>query len=35
MALSREGNGVYNEASRREVYERILAFLDKYLKRVS
>ena len=35
MALSREGHGVYNEASRREVYERILAFLDKYLKQTS
>ncbi len=35
MALSREGHGVYNEASRREVYERILAFLDKYLKQAT
>jgi dipeptidyl aminopeptidase/acylaminoacyl peptidase len=31
MALSREGHGVYDEETRREVYERILAFLDKHL----
>jgi dipeptidyl aminopeptidase/acylaminoacyl peptidase len=27
-----EGHGVYDEASRREVYERILSFLDRHLK---
>jgi len=27
MALSREGHGVYDEETRREVYERILQFL--------
>lgn len=32
LALSREGHGVYDEDSRREVYERILAFLDRHLK---
>jgi dipeptidyl aminopeptidase/acylaminoacyl peptidase len=32
LALSREGHGVYDEATRKEVYERILAFLDKHLK---
>lgn len=32
MALSREGHGAYDEATRREVYECILAFLDKHLK---
>ena len=31
MALSREGHGVYDEETRREVYERILEFLDKHL----
>lgn len=31
MALSREGHGVYDEETRREVYERILAFLDRHL----
>jgi dipeptidyl aminopeptidase/acylaminoacyl peptidase len=31
MVLSREGHGVYDEASRREMYERILGFLDKHL----
>jgi dipeptidyl aminopeptidase/acylaminoacyl peptidase len=31
MSLSREGHGVYDEETRREVYERILAFLDKHL----
>ncbi len=33
MALSREGHGVYDEENRREVYERILQFLDKHLAR--
>ena len=32
MALSREGHGVYDEETRREVYERILGFLDRHLK---
>jgi dipeptidyl aminopeptidase/acylaminoacyl peptidase len=32
LALSREGHGVYDEATRKEVYERIIAFLDKHLK---
>src|SRR5688572_29239018 len=32
MALKGEGHGVYDEASRREVYERILSFLDRHLK---
>jgi dipeptidyl aminopeptidase/acylaminoacyl peptidase len=32
MALSREGHGVYDEETRREVYERILKFLDLHLK---
>jgi dipeptidyl aminopeptidase/acylaminoacyl peptidase len=32
MALGREGHGVYDEETRREVYERILAFLDRHLK---
>jgi dipeptidyl aminopeptidase/acylaminoacyl peptidase len=31
MALSREGHGVYDEETRREVYERILGFLDRHL----
>ena len=31
IPLSREGHGVYDEETRREVYERILAFLDKHL----
>jgi dipeptidyl aminopeptidase/acylaminoacyl peptidase len=31
MALSREGHGVYDEETRREVYERILKFLDAHL----
>jgi dipeptidyl aminopeptidase/acylaminoacyl peptidase len=33
MALSREGHGVYDEETRREVYERILKFLDLHLRR--
>lgn len=33
MALSREGHGVYDEENRREVYGRILEFLDKHLRR--
>ena len=32
LALGREGHGVYDEESRREVYERILQFLDANLK---
>ena len=32
MALSREGHGAYDEETRREVYERILRFLDLHLK---
>ena len=32
MSLSREGHGVYDEETRREVYERIIKFLDKQLK---
>lgn len=31
MALSREGHNFYDEETRREVYERMLAFLDKHL----
>jgi dipeptidyl aminopeptidase/acylaminoacyl peptidase len=32
MALSHEGHGVYDEETRREVYERILKFLDSHLQ---
>jgi dipeptidyl aminopeptidase/acylaminoacyl peptidase len=32
MALSREGHGVYDEETRREVYERILEFLGRHLQ---
>jgi dipeptidyl aminopeptidase/acylaminoacyl peptidase len=32
MALSREGHGVYDEETRREVYERVLKFLDRNLQ---
>jgi dipeptidyl aminopeptidase/acylaminoacyl peptidase len=32
MALSREGHGVYDEETRREVYERVLKFLDGHLQ---
>jgi dipeptidyl aminopeptidase/acylaminoacyl peptidase len=32
MALGKEGHGVHDEETRKEVYERILAFIDKYLK---
>lgn len=32
MALSREGHGVYDEETRREVYERVLQFLDRHLQ---
>jgi dipeptidyl aminopeptidase/acylaminoacyl peptidase len=32
MALSREGHGAYDEETRREVYERILQFLDRHLQ---
>jgi dipeptidyl aminopeptidase/acylaminoacyl peptidase len=31
MALSREGHGVYDEETRREVYERVLRFLERNL----
>ena len=31
MSLSREGHGVYDEESRKEMYDRILGFLDKHL----
>jgi len=32
MELRREGHGVHDEETRTEVYERIIEFLDKYLK---
>jgi dipeptidyl aminopeptidase/acylaminoacyl peptidase len=32
LALGREGHGIYDEDTRREVYERILQFLDANLK---
>lgn len=32
MALGREGHGAYDETTRRDVYERILGFLDKNLQ---
>jgi dipeptidyl aminopeptidase/acylaminoacyl peptidase len=32
MALSKEGHGVHDEQTRTEVYERIVEFLDKYVK---
>jgi dipeptidyl aminopeptidase/acylaminoacyl peptidase len=32
LALGREGHGIYDEESRREVYERILQFLDANLR---
>jgi dipeptidyl aminopeptidase/acylaminoacyl peptidase len=32
MAISREGHYIYDEQTRREMYERILAFLDKNLR---
>jgi dipeptidyl aminopeptidase/acylaminoacyl peptidase len=32
MALGKEGHSVHDEETRKEVYERILAFIDKYLK---
>jgi dipeptidyl aminopeptidase/acylaminoacyl peptidase len=32
IALGKEGHGVQDEDTRKEVYERILAFIDKYLK---
>jgi dipeptidyl aminopeptidase/acylaminoacyl peptidase len=32
LALSREGHGAYDDATRVEVYQKILAFLDKHLK---
>lgn len=31
MALSGEGHGIYDEEGRRNTYERLLTFLDKYL----
>jgi dipeptidyl aminopeptidase/acylaminoacyl peptidase len=31
IEIKREGHGVYDEETRREVYERILGFLDKHL----
>lgn len=31
MALSREGHGIFSEETRREVYERVLKFLDTHL----
>jgi dipeptidyl aminopeptidase/acylaminoacyl peptidase len=35
LALAGEGHGVYDENTRREVYERILAFLDTHLMKVT
>ena len=32
LALSREGHGAFDDATRLEVYQEILAFLDKHLK---
>ncbi len=32
MALKGEGHGIHDEETRTEVYERIIEFLDKYLK---
>lgn len=32
LSLSREGHGAYDETTRRDVYEAILAFLDEHLK---
>ena len=32
LALGREGHGIYDEESRREIYERILQFLDTNLR---
>jgi dipeptidyl aminopeptidase/acylaminoacyl peptidase len=32
LALGGEGHGVYDEDSRRDVYERILQFLDSNLR---
>lgn len=32
LALAREGHGIYDEETRREVYERILQFLDANLR---
>lgn len=32
MSLGREGHGIYDEETRREVYERVLNFLDRHLK---
>jgi dipeptidyl aminopeptidase/acylaminoacyl peptidase len=31
MPLTREGHGAFDENNRREVYERIVAFLDRHL----
>jgi dipeptidyl aminopeptidase/acylaminoacyl peptidase len=35
LALGGEGHGVYDEGSRREVYERILQFLDANLMKAT
>lgn len=32
LALSGEGHGAYDEGTRKQVYERVLAFLDRHLK---
>jgi dipeptidyl aminopeptidase/acylaminoacyl peptidase len=32
LVLGQEGHGIYDEESRREVYERILQFLDANLR---
>jgi dipeptidyl aminopeptidase/acylaminoacyl peptidase len=32
LALGREGHGIYDEESRREIYERILQLLDANLR---
>lgn len=32
LALAGEGHGAYDEDTRRQVYERVLAFLDRHLK---
>jgi dipeptidyl aminopeptidase/acylaminoacyl peptidase len=31
LSLSREGHGVFDEQTRKEVYEQILDFLDRHL----
>lgn len=35
LVLGREGHGIYDEESRKEVYERVLAFLNKHLPTTS